>query len=268
MRLSFLSVAVWWLVFSIPLFRRVPEPPRAPGGGRASRRCACPAGFARLGETFRELRRYRQAFLMLLAFLVYNDGIGTIIRMARRTAAEIGVPQGGRRRRCCWCSSSASRSRSCSGCWPTGSAPSAAIFLGARRVRRDQRLGLLHETATQFFVLCLLVGMVKGGAQALSRSLFASMVPRHKSAEFFAFFGVFDKFAGILGPAVFAVVIEATGSSRNAILAVIVFFVVGGAAALARGRRARPARRARGRGPGADRRLKAAARPGRARRLR
>jgi UMF1 family MFS transporter len=72
------------------------------------------------------------------------------------------------------------------------------------------------------------VGMVQGGTQALSRSLFASMIPKEKSSEFFAFFGVFERYAGILGPAVFAWVVAHTGTSRNAILSVVAFFVAGG----------------------------------------
>jgi UMF1 family MFS transporter len=71
--------------------------------------------------------------------------------------------------------------------------------------------------------------MVQGGTQALSRSLFAAMIPRHKSSEFFAFFSVFERYAGILGPAIFAWVVERSGTSRNAVLSVIVFFVVGAA---------------------------------------
>jgi UMF1 family MFS transporter len=85
------------------------------------------------------------------------------------------------------------------------------------------------QTATHFFILAILVGMVQGGTQALSRSLFASMIPRHKSSEFFAFFGVFERYAGVLGPLIFAAMVEGTGSSRNAILAVVAFFIVGGA---------------------------------------
>ena len=85
------------------------------------------------------------------------------------------------------------------------------------------------KTATHFFVLAVLVGMVQGGTQALSRSLFASMIPQHKSGEFFGFFSVFEKFAGIFGPLIFAGTIAATGSSRNAILSVIGFFAVGAA---------------------------------------
>ena len=84
-------------------------------------------------------------------------------------------------------------------------------------------------TAAHFYALAIMVGMVQGGTQALSRSLFASMIPRHKSSEFFAFFGVFERYAGILGPLVFAAMVDATGQSRNAMLAVLGFFVIGGA---------------------------------------
>jgi UMF1 family MFS transporter len=83
--------------------------------------------------------------------------------------------------------------------------------------------------AWQFYLLAFLVGTVQGGSQALSRSLFATMIPRHKSSEFFGFFAVFEKFAGIFGPAVFAVTVALTGSSRNAILSLIAFFVAGAA---------------------------------------
>jgi UMF1 family MFS transporter len=88
-------------------------------------------------------------------------------------------------------------------------------------------LGYFMKTATHFYVLAALVGTVQGGTQALSRSLFASMIPHHKSGEFFGFFSVFEKFAGIFGPLIFAGTIAVTGSSRNAILSVIAFFGVG-----------------------------------------
>jgi UMF1 family MFS transporter len=94
-------------------------------------------------------------------------------------------------------------------------------------------VGYFMTTATHFFILAILVGMVQGGTQALSRSLFGSMIPRHDSGEFFGLFAVFEKFAGILGPAVFSLMILLTGSSRSAILSVILFFVVGGLLLLA-----------------------------------
>jgi UMF1 family MFS transporter len=103
-------------------------------------------------------------------------------------------------------------------------------------------------------MLAALVGVVQGGTQALSRSIFATLIPVHKSGEFFGFWSVFEKFAGIFGPLLFAGTIALTGSSRNAILSIIVFFAVG-AAILARvdveeGRRA-----VRNIGPGTNRPL-------------
>ena len=90
-------------------------------------------------------------------------------------------------------------------------------------------LGYFMTTATHFYMLAFLVGMVQGGTQALSRSLFASMIPKHKSSEFFAFFGVFERYAGILGPAIFAWVVSYAGTSRTAILSIVGFFLIGGA---------------------------------------
>lgn len=226
-RLAFLSVAAWWLLFAIPLFRRVPEPPRALQADERSRIAPLRASFHRLGETFSHIRGYRQAFLMLLAFLIYNDGIQTIITMATSYGTDIGIGRD-------------SLILAIVLVQFVG-IPFAFLFgaLGARiGAKRAIYLGLLVYTciavlayfmtdATDFFILAGLVGMVQGGTQALSRSLFASMVPPHKSGEFFGFFSVFEKFAGIFGPLLFAGVIAASGSSRAAILSVVAFFAVG-----------------------------------------
>jgi UMF1 family MFS transporter len=105
----------------------------------------------------------------------------------------------------------------------------AAVMTGLAMYVVITVLGFYMRTATHFMVLAILVGMVQGGVQSLSRSLFASMIPPHKSGEFFGFYSVFEKFAGIFGPLLFYVMIEATGSSRNAILSILVFFVLGAA---------------------------------------
>jgi UMF1 family MFS transporter len=89
-RLSFLSVAIWWAIFSIPLFRRVPEPP-ASAASVASGKGIVAASFQRLTETLRGVRQYRQLFKFLIAFLIYNDGIGTIIGVAAIYGAEMGL---------------------------------------------------------------------------------------------------------------------------------------------------------------------------------
>ena len=84
-----------------------------------------------------------------------------------------------------------------------------AVFVGLAVYVLITILGYFMTTAMHFFALAILVGMVQGGTQALSRSLFASMIPRHKSSEFFAFFSVFERYAGVLGPAIFAFVVRA-----------------------------------------------------------
>jgi UMF1 family MFS transporter len=88
-------------------------------------------------------------------------------------------------------------------------------------------LAYYMSTEWHFFALAFLVGMVQGGSQALSRSLFARMIPKQKSSEYFGFFSVFEKFAGVAGPAVFATSVTLFGSSRTAVLSVILFFIAG-----------------------------------------
>ncbi|HUF26597.1 MAG TPA: MFS transporter [Gemmatimonadaceae bacterium] len=228
-RLAFLSVTVWWLLFTVPLMRRVPEPvakilPDEDVGVNPIR-----ISIRRLYETFRDLRGYKQAFLMLLAFLLYNDGIATVQRMAVIYGSEtlglgagaligglllaqmIGVPftflfglMGG------WLGTR------------------RAIFVGIASYIVIVTFAFFMQTATHFFILAGMVGLVQGGTQALSRSLFARLIPRHRSGEFFGFYSVFNKFAGIVGPLIFWAALEVFDSSRPAILSVIVLFVAGG----------------------------------------
>ncbi|HEV8255183.1 MAG TPA: MFS transporter [Vicinamibacteria bacterium] len=225
-RVAFLSVAVWWLVFSIPLFRRVAEPPRALERGEAGRNLVA-IGFTRIGHTLRELRGYRQAFLLLVAFLIYNDGIGTIIRMAAPYGAEMGLPDGALIGSLLLVQFIGIPFAFLFGMVAGRIGAKRALFIALAVYVAITIAAYFMRTIGHFFILCVLVGMVMGGAQALSRSLFSTMIPRHKSSEFFGFFGVFEKFAGIFGPGLFAVIITATGSSRSAILSLIPFFVVG-----------------------------------------
>ena len=228
-RLAFLSVAVWWLVFSIPLFRRVPEPPARLEPDEQQGQSPIRMAFVRLGETFRELRGYRQAFLMLLAFLIYNDGIQTIIKMATAYGTELGIDQSALIGAILLVQFVGIPCSFLFGMLAGRIGAKRALFLGLLAYTAISVLGYYMKTAAHFYVLAGLVGMVQGGTQALSRSLFASMIPHHKSGEFFGFFSVFEKFAGIFGPLIFAGTIAATGSSRNAILSVIGFFAVGAA---------------------------------------
>jgi len=224
-RLAFLSVAVWWLLFSIPLFRQVREPPTRPGLVPGS---TVRDAFFELGHTFRHLGRYRQAVLMLVAFLIYNDGIGTIIRMASIYGTEIGIGKGALIASIMLVQFVGIPFSFLFGGLAGRFGAKRMIFGGLVVYGGISVLGYFMTNATHFLILALLVGIVQGGTQALSRSLFASMIPRERSAEFFGFFAVVEKFAGIFGPAVFSVTIALTGSSRSALLTVIAFFVVGG----------------------------------------
>ena len=227
MRASFVFTALWWALFSLPMFRWVPEPPRT--GPRVALAALPRLAVRELATTFRHLRLYRQAFLLLVAVAIYMDGVGTIVRMAATFATDLDVP--------------ANTVIATIVAVQFVGMPFAILFgmLGARiGAKRALLLGLaiyvvisvyayFVKSATGFVVLGLLVATVQGGVQALSRSLFASFVPPQRSSEFFGFFSVFEKFAGILGPVVFAAVVAATGSSHAAILGIVVFFVVGGA---------------------------------------
>ncbi len=228
-RLAFLTVALWWALFSIPLFRRVAEPPARLEPDEQQGENPMRMAFVRLGETFRELRGYRQAFLLLLAFLIYNDGIQTIIKMAAAYGTELGIGQSSLITAILLVQFVGVPFAFLFGMLADRIGAKPAIFVGLVVYTLISIVGYNMRTATHFFVLAILVGTVQGGTQALSRSLFASMIPPHKSGEFFGFFSVFEKFAGILGPLFFAWAIALTGSSRVAILSVIAFFAVGAA---------------------------------------
>jgi MFS transporter, UMF1 family len=227
-RLAFLSVALWWALFSIPLFRRVPEPPLRLETDESRSQASIKAAFIRLGETFRELKKFRNAFLMLLAFLIYNDGIGTIFRMATIYGAGIGLKEGDMISAVLLSQFVGVPFAFAFGALAGKIGAKRSIFLALVIYTGISIVGYFMKTAAHFLLLAILVGMVQGGAQALSRSLFASLIPRHKAGEFFGFFAVVEKFAGIFGPLIFSEVIRASGSSRDAILSIIAFFVIGG----------------------------------------
>ena len=226
-RVSFLSVGIWWAVFSIPLFRTVPEPSVAVERQLPLGR-AIGASFRELGHTLKELRRFRQAFLMLLAFLIYNDGVQTIIRMASLYATQIGIGSTHLILAFLVVQFTGIPFSFLYGTIAARVGAKRSIFATLVVYGLIATVGYFMKTAAHFYMLAALVGMVQGGSQALSRSLFAAMIPRHKSSEFFGFFSVFEKFAGIFGPLIFAASIALFGSSQAAILSVIGFFVVGG----------------------------------------
>jgi MFS transporter, UMF1 family len=226
-RASFATVALWWGFFSIPLFRKVPEPARGQSSG-AAQGSPLVTAFLRLSKTFREIRRYRQLTIFLAAYWIYNDGIGTIVKMATAYGAEIGIGM--------------TDLMGALVLTQVVGIPCALLFgrlAGSLGVRGAILLalavyglisvgGFFLSSPLHFYILAGLVGMVQGGAQALSRSLFASMVPRHRTAEFFGFYSTSGKLAGVAGPLIFGMIGQLTGTSRLGILSLVVFFMLGG----------------------------------------
>lgn len=224
-RASFFSVALWWGFFTFPFIRNVPEPPTESAGKAVN---PVRHGFTRLIATFREITRYKQLLIFLVAFWIYNDGIGTIIKMATAYGDEIGIKM----------------TDLIIALLMTQfvGVPFTFLFGGlARRLGAKRSLyialvvytcisiaGYFMQTALHFYILAFMVGTVQGGSQALSRSLFGVMVPKHKSAEFYGFYSTSAKFAGIAGPLLFGIVSQLAGASRLSIVALIIFFIVGG----------------------------------------
>ena len=225
-RSVFLMTGVWWALFTLPLLRGVSERPVA-GAPVVGVPAQLRAAFARLRRTYTELRRHRQVMTFLVAFWLYNDGIGTIMSMAAIFAAEIGLD----------------RDR-------TIVALLLVQFLGfpfsiafggiAGRIgaRNAIAIGLVGytivcvcawfiRTDTHFFLLAIGVSLFQGGCQALSRSLFASMIPGERSSEFFGFYNVSSKFASLLGPVIVSTVALLTGDARDGIFALILLFLGG-----------------------------------------
>ncbi len=225
-QLSFLTVAIWWAIFSIPLLRRVPEP-RANTAGLGAGINPMVAGFRRLAQTFRELRKYRQLFFFLLAFWLYNDGIGTIIKMATIYGSEIGIGMIDLIGALLLTQFVGIPFSLLFGKFSKPIGTKRAIMLGLGWYTLIAIAGYFMSHAWHFWVLAFMVGMVQGGTQALSRSLFGLMAPKARSGEFFGFYDISSKFAGIAGPALFAVVGQLFGSSRLSIISLIIFFIGG-----------------------------------------
>lgn len=224
-RLSFLSVSVWWAVFTIPLILKVREPASEKGARKGVNPLL--AGYRFLESTYHNIKRYRQLMIFLAAFLIYNDGIGTIIRMATIYGAELGL----------------GRDTLIGALLMTLiiGAPFSILFgrlakhIGAKNCiyiclvvyTLISVVGYFITRPIDFWILAFMVGTVQGGAQALSRSLYGSMIPRAKTAEFFGFYGMSSRIGGFVGPLLFAVVSQLTGNSRYSIVSIVIFFIVG-----------------------------------------
>ncbi len=227
-RIGIFGSGIWWIGFSVFSLRRLPAD-GPPPEEQMSLRDYIAVGFGRTVSTTRKLRGFPQLLLFVVAFIVYNSGTGTVIAVSGPYAEDtlnleletialaflivqfiafFGALMFG---------AIAGR---------TGPKRAVMITLVVWTGLAVMAFFLPEGSAAGFLLLAAIVGFVLGGVQALSRSLYGTMIPEEASAEFFGFFSVFSKLSGI-GPLVFGAISAATGSGRTAILSVAAFFLVG-----------------------------------------
>ncbi len=221
---SFVSVAVWWAVFSLPLLLWVEEK-------KATRRLGVRRlsvlGYRRLMRTFSKIRHLRGLFLFLVAYWFYIDGVDTVIRMAVDYGMAIGFEAGDLIKALLIVQflgfPATIAVAKLAQMWDT----KKAIYLTLGFYTLITVFAAFMREVSEFYLLAAMIALVQGGIQALSRSYYSKMIPAEYSAEFFGFYNFLGKFATVLGPLLIGFVAVATHSSRAGIASVALFFVVG-----------------------------------------
>ena len=223
-QLSFIMVAVWWALFTIPLLIWVKEPKRSQRQGMLP---AIRGGFAQLHHTFSELRKLRVVWLFLLAYWFYIDGVDTIVRMAVDYGLALGFDQ---------------NSLIIALLITQFVGFPAAIAFGWLGERFGSKTGIYIALAVymmvcvyayamtyvwEFYLMAIAIGLVQGGIQALSRSLYSRLIPSDKSAEFFGFYNMLGKFSAVFGPVLMGWVALLSGSTRTSILSILLLLFIG-----------------------------------------
>ena len=223
-QLSFILVALWWALFTIPLLLWVKEPQKAEKKGFFK---TINNGLSQLRHTFDEVRKLRVVVLFLLAYWFYIDGVDTIIRMAVDYGLSLGFDQ---------------NSLIVALLITQFVGFPAAIAFGWLGEKYGCKFGIqlalvVYMAVTlfayqmnyvwEFYLLAVVIGLVQGGIQALSRSLYARLIPANKSAEFFGFYNMLGKFAAVIGPVLMGGIALVSESSRLSILSVLVLLIIG-----------------------------------------
>ena len=223
--LSFFMVAVWWAFFSIPLLRNVKEQESERENPRFFQ--ALKQSFNEVYQTLTEVRKYKNVAIFLLAYWFYMDGIDTIVRMATAYGTDIGLE--------------ASSMITALILTQFVGFPSTLIFgyfadrLGFKKILT---IGILIyilisifasriTTAAEFYAMAIVVGLVMGGVQAVSRAYFSSIIPKDKEAQFFGFYNLVGKSAVVAGPALLAWISMIFNTPRAGILGLLILFIPG-----------------------------------------
>jgi len=232
-RISFLSVALWWAIFTIPLIMYVKE--RRKSKEKVRRVNYIKMGFGQLKHTFNKIRHMKVVFLFLLAYWLYIDGVDTIIRMAVDYGMSIGFPSSSLIVALLITQFVGFPSALLFGKLGEKWDVKKSIFIGIAVYLCVTICGVMMTRVVEFYVLAITIGLVQGGIQALSRSFYSRLIPKDQSAEFYGFYNMLGKFAAIFGPVIIGGVgllvrhagYSANIASRTGIASVSILFIAG-----------------------------------------
>lgn len=224
-RATILLVAVWFLVFSLPMFLWVKQktvPQRIMGG-------YIQHGFSRLFETIRHARKYREAGKLLIARMIYNDGLGTVIAMASIYAgAVLKMPLEEVLKMGITLNLFAGLGSLAFGYMDDRIGGKKTILISLVFLTIAGIVGVTTDTKQGFWIAASLIGLMMGPNQSASRSLLSKLAPADKQTEFFGLYSFSGRLSSLLGPLVYGSVIASTGDHKLAMSSIIVFFVIGG----------------------------------------
>ncbi|MDH5358904.1 MAG: MFS transporter [Gammaproteobacteria bacterium] len=222
---AYLLVSAWWLVFSVPLFLFVKE--RRLRHQKSVGLDLFRTSFQQLSATLHEIKKLRVVLTFLIGYWLYIDGVDTVVRMAVNYGISLGFDSG---------------NLIVALLITQFVAFPAALIYGYMGSRYGAKNGLyvgivvyiilvfwasIISSIGEFYTLAIMVGLVQGGVQSLSRSLYARIIPHNRSGEFFGFYNMVGKFAAVIGPVLMGSVALLTGSNRYAMLSISILFILG-----------------------------------------
>lgn len=221
---SFVSVGVWWLIFTIPLILFVKEP-------SISKRMSIPAaiksGYLQLRDTFREIRKLKVVSTFLVAYWLYIDGVDTIIRMAVKFGSSLGFDSSALILALLITQFVAFPATILFNIMGRKIGIKKALYVAILAYSVITMVGVFMQNETHFYILACCIGLFQGGIQAASRSYYTRLIPKDKSGEFFGFYNMLGKFAAVLGPFLMGLVTKFTGNLRIGMVSILLLFISG-----------------------------------------
>lgn len=224
-RWSFATVAVWWLVFTLPTMAYVHEAPAQGSGGMAA---AMSAAWGELMHTSRKVARQPMLLQFLLAYWLYIDGVNTVVKMAVDYGLAVGIASTHLLGALLLTQFVAFPASLAYGRLGEKVGARAAVLSGLVVYALLTVWAYYLSSAFEFYLMATVLGLVQGGVQSLSRSMYGRLVPEGKSAEYFGFYNMVGKFGTVLGPALMGALALLSDSTRVSILALLMLFVGGG----------------------------------------